>query len=71
MSGCNFQKEKEKQSVFFYDDCFIFTRSIEPNEVQLIMLHFILAFTVCIISTRIGVSRIQKMIKRHKIRLNR
>ena len=39
----------------FFRRSFFFTHSIEPNETQLNMLHFILAFTVCI-STRLGVS---------------
>ena len=53
VSGCNFQKKTKL--FFFSDDRFIFTSSIEPNEMQLIMLHFILAFTGCK-SSRLGVS---------------
>ena len=33
--GCNFSKRKRKtKCILFSDDRFIFTRSIEPNEMQ-------------------------------------
>ena len=42
--------------------------SIEPNEMQFIMLHFILAFTVCI-STRLGVKVIKDIKELYQYKL--
>ena len=52
MSGYNFQEN----IVFLFEDLFILTISVDPDEMQ----HYIWVFTVCK-STYLGVSHIQRV----------
>ena len=55
--------ELKKNIVFFcLKICFTFTNSVDPDEMQHIMLHFIWVFTVCK-CTCLEVTRIQRVKK--------
>ena len=57
VSGCNFEEEKH---CILSERFFTFANSVDHDEMQHIILHFILVFTVCKINS-FRVSQIQRV----------